>query len=96
TKSLLETRFWWPEMERDVDWWRKTCHSCQVRQKTLLRTPPTLTMTPSVFQKIHTDVMIMGTPSNGYRYVVAARDSLTRYVEARPLQADNAKAIARF
>ncbi|CAK5284029.1 unnamed protein product [Mycena citricolor] len=96
TKSLLETRFWWPEMERDVDWWRKTCHSCQVRQKTLLRTPPTPTMTPSVFQKIHTDVMIMGTPSNGYRYVVAARDSLTRYVEARPLQADNAKAIARF
>ena len=29
TKSLLTQRFWWPEMERDINWFVKTCHNCQ-------------------------------------------------------------------
>ena len=31
TKSLIEQRFWWPEYERDVNWYVKTCHICQKR-----------------------------------------------------------------
>ena len=96
TKCMIELRFWWPDYTKDVEWYVKTCHLCQVRQKTLLRIPPVPTMTPSVFQKIHTDVMIMGVPSNGYRLVVAARDSLTRYLEARALKADNGESLGKF
>jgi hypothetical protein len=96
TKSMIEIRFWWPDYSKDVDWYVKTCHLCQVRQKTLLRIPPKPTMTPSVFQKIHSDVMIMGVPSNGFKFVIAARDSLTRYPEARALRADNGEAIGKF
>ena len=96
TKSLMEVRFWWPEMERDVAWYVKTCHLCQVRQKKLLKIPPVATMTPSLFQKIHVDVMIMGVISNQHRLVVAARDSLTRYLEARALRAENGETLGRF
>lgn len=96
TKSLVELRFWWPEMDRDVAWFVKTCHACQLRQKTLLKIPPVATMTPSIFQKIHTDVMIMGTPSNNHKFVVAARCSLSRYLEARPLRAENGEALGKF
>ena len=96
TKSLIELRFWWPEMERDVDWFIKSCISCQHRQKVLLKIPPVATMTPSIFQKVHTDVMIMGTPSNNYKHVVAARDSLTRYLEGRPIKADNGENLGKF
>ncbi len=96
TKATIELRFWWPEMDRDIAWFIKTCVSCQLRQKRLLRIPPVATMTPSIFQKIHTDVMIMGTPSNGHKYVVAARDSLSRYLEGRPLRADNGETLGRF
>lgn len=96
TKSMIELRFWWPDYSRDVDWYVRSCHLCQVRQKTLLRIPPKPTMTPSVFQKIHTDVMIMGVPSNGCKFVIAARDSLTRYLEGRALRADNGETIGKF
>ena len=96
TKSLIELRFWWPEMERDIKWFVNSCVVCQHRQKTLLKVPPVATMTPSIFQKIHTDVMIMGTPSNTYKHVVAARDSLSRYLEARPLKADNGENLGKF
>jgi Integrase zinc binding domain len=96
TKSLVELRFWWPEFERDVDWFIKSCPACQLRQRTLLKIPPVATMTPSIFQKIHTDVMIMGTPSNNHKFVVAARDSLSRYLEARPLRAENGETLGKF
>ena len=96
TTNMIGLRFWWPEYERDVDWYVKTCHLCQVRQKELLRVPPVPTMTPSLFQKVHTDVMVMGTPSNNHKLVIAARDSLSRWLEARGLKSDNAEAIGRF
>jgi len=96
TKSLIEIRMWWPEMERDISWYVKSCDMCQLRQKRLLRIPPVLTATPSIFQKIHVDVMLMGTISNGHRYVVSARDSLSRWLEARGLRAENAAAIGLF
>lgn len=96
TKALIEVRFWWPEMDRDINWYIKSCRLCQVRQKRLLRIPPVATMTPSIFQKIHVDVMVMGVVSNGYRLVVAARDSLTRWLEARALRADNGETLGRF
>jgi hypothetical protein len=96
TKSTIELRFWWPEMDKDISWFIKTCVACQLRQKTLLKIPPVATMTPSIFQKVHTDVMIMGTPSNGHKFVVAARDALSRYLEGRPLRADNGETLGRF
>ena len=96
TKHLIGLRFWWPEFERDVAWYVRTCHLCQIRQKELLRIPPVPTMTPSLFQKVHVDVMIMGVPSNNHKLVIAARDSLSRWLEAKALQSDNAEAIGRF
>ena len=96
TKGMIDLRFWWPDLSQDVDWYIKTCHACQIRQRTLLRIPPMPTFTPSIFQKVHTDIMIMGVPSNKCRFVIAARDSLSRWLEARALHADNAEAIGKF
>lgn len=96
TKELIGLRFWWPEFERDVSWYVKTCKICQERQKTLLRIPPVVTHTPSIFQVIHADVMIMGAVSNKHGMVVDARDSLSRWVEGRPLISENAQALGMF
>ncbi len=95
-KSLLEQRFWWPELVRDVSWYVKTCHMCQVRQKTMLRVPPTRTETPSLFQKVHCDTMVMPIPSNQCKYIVHVRDSLSSWPEGRPLPQENAKTIAAW
>jgi hypothetical protein len=55
TKSLVDVWFWWPELERDITAYIGSCHMCQVRQGELMCIPPVPTMTPSLFQKIHTD-----------------------------------------
>nr|GAT43392.1 predicted protein [Mycena chlorophos] len=96
TKSLLEARFWWPDLEGDVRWYVKTCHLCQKRRQALIRSPPVVTATPAVFQKIHTDVMFMREKSNGCNFIVDARCALTRYPEARGIREQNAKSVGMF
>lgn len=68
----------------------------QVRQNTLLRIPPVVTHTPSLFQVVHIDVMKMGIPSNGYTMVVDARDSLSSWLEGRPIKNENAETLGMF
>ncbi|CAA7260862.1 unnamed protein product [Cyclocybe aegerita] len=92
--QLLSLRFWWPEMERDVSWYVKTCHICQLRQKTLVEIPPTVTYTPSIFQVLHTDTIHMSPPSNGYHYIVHGRCELSSWMEGRPLRKEDARSIA--
>lgn len=96
TKALLEKRFWWPEFERDVSWFVKTCHICQTRQKTLLRIPPMLTHTPSIFQVLHADTLVMSPPSNGHKYIVHGRCGLTSWMEGKPLRAETGRAIGQW
>ena len=94
TRALLTQRFWWPEMERDVNQFVKTCHPCQERQQRLVRVPPTKTQTPSIFEVLHADIMHMSPPSNGCKYIVHGRDSLTSWAEARGLRDEKARSIA--
>lgn len=96
TKSLLLERFWWPELERDVSWYVKTCHICQERQKALLKIPPVVTHTPSIFQVLHADTMHMTPKSNGCGYIVHGRDALTSYPEARAIRQEDARSIGQF
>jgi len=94
TKALLTHRFWWPEMERDINQFVKTCHPCQERQKQLVRIPPTKTHTPSIFEILHADIMHMTPASNGCKYIVHGRCSLASWAEARALRDEKARSIA--
>jgi len=94
TKALLTQRFWWPEMERDINQFVKTCHPCQERQKQLVRIPPSLTHTPSIFEILHADVMHMSPASNGCKYIVHGRDNLSSWPEGRGIRDEKARTIA--
>lgn len=96
TTALIELRFWWPEFEKDAKWYVKTCEICLKRQQALYKIPPVVTATPSIFQKVHTDVMHMSESSNRCGYIVDARCALSRYVEARGLRNADAESIGRF
>ena len=96
TKSLVGERFWWPEMERDISWYCKTCDICQTRQKLLVKIPPIVTHTPSIFQVLHADTMNMSPKSNGCGYIVHGRCGMTSWMEGRPLKLENGKAIANW
>jgi hypothetical protein len=96
TKTLIAERFWWPEMERDVSWYVKTCDICQKRQKLLVKIPPIVTHTPSIFQVLHADSMHMTPKSNGCGHIVHGRCGMTSWMEGRPVRDENGKTIANW
>lgn len=83
-------------MEADVGWYCRTCTSCQLRQKTLVRIRPTITETPPVFHTIHADVVHMSTTSNGCGLIVHGRCALSQWMEARALRKQNGATIGRW
>lgn len=94
TRSALVQRFWWPEMEVDIKQFVKTCQSCQERQLQLIKIPPRVTQTPSIFQVLHADVMHMTPASNGCNLIVHGLDNLSSWAEARALKNQKARTIA--
>jgi len=96
TKMLIAERFWWPEYERDVHWYCKTCQLCQERQKTLLTIPPIVTYTPSLFHTLHADTMNVSPKSNGCGYVAHGRCGLTSWMEGRPLREETGRTVGMW
>lgn len=95
THARVKDRFWWPNLEEDIKWFVETCHECQTRQTTRLRIPPTVAPIPTLFQKVHMDIMLMPRVKN-LRYIIQARCALTSYPEWRALAKESAAAIGRF
>ena len=95
TTQAISLRFWWPELAKDVRWYVRTCHECQVRQTKYFHIPPIVPPIPSLFRKAHMDTFLM--PRIGtYRYVVHARCALSSWPEGRATTADSAKVISSF
>jgi len=80
TRTQILERFWWPYFDDDIHWYLKTCHECQVRSTQHLYIPPTVPVPLSLFRKVYIDTMFMP-KSNGYRYIIHARCSLSSYPE---------------
>ena len=96
TKSLIGERFWWPEMERDVSWYCKTCQICQERQKILVKIPPVVTHTPSLFQVLHADTMHMSPKSNGCGYILHGRCAMTSWMEGRQARDEKGRTVGNW
>jgi hypothetical protein len=90
--ALLAERYWWPFIGRDLAWYVRTCHICQVRQTRQIVIPPTVATPAPLFAKMHMDTMHL-TRSGGFAYIVQGRCSLTHYPEFRMLRKETAQAI---
>ena len=80
---------------KDVKWFVRTCHECQIRQTHRLHIPPTAPVIGGLFCKVHLDTMVMPR-SACYRYIVQACCALTAYPEWQMLRSENASALASF
>ena len=96
TRTLVGERFWWPEMEQDISWYVKTCDLCQKRQKLLVKVPPVVTHTLSIFQVLHADSMHMSPKSNGCGYIIHGQCGMTSWMEGRAVKTENGKTIAHW
>lgn len=94
-RSRMLDRFWWPNLDDDVKWYVRTCHECQVRQRTMLHIPPTVAAPAPLFRKAYIDTMLMP-KAGGFRYIVQARCSLTAYPEFRKMRQESGRTIGSF
>jgi hypothetical protein len=92
TNALISQRYWWPYMGRDIAWFIKTCHLCQIRQTKQIAIPPTVATPAPLFAKMYMDTMHLPR-SNGFSYIVQGRCSLTHYPEFRLLRKETAQSI---
>lgn len=90
----LRNWFWCPRMEKDVKWYIRTCHECQVQQMHQIHIPLTVP-TPVTYQCVYIDTMHMPKES-GFSYILHTHCSLLSYPEYHILQVKNAKMIANF
>lgn len=96
TFETIRERFYWPHLRPDVRHHVQSCHPCQIRSTKKMVLPPTVSMPATIFTKIYVDCMVMTTTKEGYRYIVSARDDLTRAAETRALKNCNSSALRKF
>lgn len=95
TGRMVAHRFWWKGVDTDVDVWVKSCLACQKRSEKKPQLPIVPSRPTQVFRHVYIDCMIMP-KSHGKTQIVAARDDLTGYIEARMISTAKARTVAAF
>ena len=95
TRRTISDRFWWPSLDKDLTWYLKTCHQCQIWSVGKVVIPPVVTIPAPLFRKAHIDTMHMP-KSHGFSYIVQARCSLSAWPEFRMLRTETAQTLGAF
>ncbi|XP_052746959.1 uncharacterized protein LOC112050731 [Bicyclus anynana] len=96
TRKQIASKFFWPDMNKEVATWAKTCIDCQ-RSKVHRHIVTPLAEFPSSqrFEHIHIDVIGALKLSNGYKYCVTIIDRCTKWPEVIPVQEVTAETVAK-
>ena len=95
TQRTLADRFWWPSLDKDIAWYLKTCHQCQIRSVDKVVIPPIIATPAPLFHKAHFDTMHMP-KSHGFSYIIQAHCSLSAWPEFHMLCTETAHTLGAF
>ena len=94
-RSILSSRFWWPNIMEDLKWFLRTCQKCQERNTFKLHIPPIIPEPATLFARMHLDTMFMP-KARGFRYIIHGVCSISGWPEAKALARENEKSIGEF
>lgn len=96
TQRLVCSRYVWPNMNRDVHRWTRSCTACQKSkiQRHIVSPTGTFPLPGRRFDVVHIDLVGPLPPSNGYRYLLTCVDRFTRWPAAIPLKDTVASSVA--
>lgn len=96
TVCMIASRFYWPDMKRQVTLWSRSCLSCQAAKINRHNIAPVIQMVPASekFGSINVDFVGPLPNCKGYQYIMTAIDRYSRWVEAIPLQSATAETTA--
>ena len=89
TYNRLMRDYYWPNMIKDVRWFVKSCHKCQLfRPKTFERNvEDNRSPTEAPFVRVGLDIVgPLYLTSKSNQYIIVLVDYFTKWVEAEPLQ----------
>ena len=95
TFENVRRKYQWRGLFEDCARYAQSCMECQLRSRVRYEEPLHPTWTCCCFQKVGVDVVHMP-KSNGYRYIVFARDDFSGWLEGRPLTSATASTVAKF
>ncbi|GBG61616.1 hypothetical protein CBR_g22413 [Chara braunii] len=94
TLAKIVPLYFWPGMAGMVATYCQTCLICQERSSIWVYEPlrPTWVLGPG--HLVHLDLAVMPVSTDGFRYILDARDNLSGYVEAVALKKKTGKTVA--
>ncbi|KAL5019205.1 hypothetical protein ScPMuIL_004927 [Solemya velum] len=95
TLSLLQDRFYWPNMKKDVEDWLKKCGRCiRWKTQTNIRAELVNITTQYPLELVCLDFLTLETSKGGYSNLLVITDHFTRYAQAFPTRNQTAKTTA--
>ncbi|GFY40870.1 transposon Ty3-I Gag-Pol polyprotein [Trichonephila inaurata madagascariensis] len=97
TKRLIQDRFVWPSMLKDISKWTRCCIPCQRCKVQRNTVSPIQPFAPTVerFQHVHIDLVGPFPPSDGFTFLLTCIDRYTRWPELIPVSDISAEAVAK-
>ena len=96
TYDQVARRYQWDGMYEDIAQYVKSCEECQRRARVQYEEPLHPTWSLTVWAKVGVDVVYMPESTEGYKFIVFARDDLSGWVEGRAIKDNTAQNVAKF